>query len=115
MSNDLPTENAPEQSEAKAPEFAEVILTQLKARKVKPECAACKMFGWAGFEVNALPADRPTLVPPMVMREASVICKRCGYSMLFNLNILGIGVRQEERRVITPDQIAAQRPALVVP
>ena len=95
--------------------LADVVALQLRERGVKLSCAACRMVGMAAFEINPVPADRPTVVPPMVMREVSLICMRCGLTMLFNLNVLGIGIQQEQRRVITPDQIRQQAQPLIVP
>jgi hypothetical protein len=48
-----------------------------------------------------------------VLFSACFVCGKCGAQKLYNLNVLGLEMRREERRIVTPGQGQPQQ--LIVP
>src|SRR5687767_4706735 len=104
-----PTESpaAPEQPEL--PEFIRLVMQQVEALNIKPRCASCAAIGWANFTLHHAPVITPTAVQGEVILSACFICLKCGAETRRNLKVLGLEVKQEQRRVLTAAEIAAQQ------
>jgi hypothetical protein len=124
--NEQPTPAAPLDGEGKAeliaeamrkidppasepPEFVRLVMHQLEAMKVKPRCQSCAAIGWASFTLHHAPVITPTVVNGEVILSACFICLKCGAETRRNLNVLGLQVKQEQRRVLTPAELAGQQ------
>jgi hypothetical protein len=95
------------------PEFIRLVMQQVDAMKIKPRCQCCNVIGWANFTLHHAPVITPTVVQGEVILSACFICLKCGAETRRNLNVLGLTVTQEQRRVITPDQIQQKQPLIV--
>jgi hypothetical protein len=102
-----PNEQPTEQPEP--PEFVQLVMRQVEARNIKPRCQSCAAIGWANFQLHHAPVITPTVVHGEVILSACFICLKCGAETRRNLNVLGLEVRQEQRRVLTPAELAGQQ------
>jgi hypothetical protein len=94
------------------PELVRLVTAALEARNYKPKCGQCSSIGWATTYVHPVPVVTQSLVGE-VIPAALLVCGKCGAQREHNLNVLGINVTREERRVITPDQIQQKQPLIV--
>lgn len=99
---------SPDPPQAETPEFVRLVKTQLDAKGIKPKCPGCSAIGWANFEVFPFPSVTQT-VSQAIMFSAVIHCLKCGLKTERNLNVLGITIQQEERRVLTASEIAQQQ------
>ena len=104
---------APPEQSNQQPELVRLITAALEARHFKPKCSQCSTIGWATTYVHPVPIVTQSLAGE-VIATALLVCGKCGAQREHNLNVLGITVAPQERRVITPDQIQQQRPPLIV-
>jgi len=95
------------------PELVRLVTEALEARNYKPRCTECSSIGWATTYVHPVPIVTHSLVGE-VIATALLVCGKCGAQREHNLNVLGITVTQQERRVITPDQIQQKQQPLIV-
>lgn len=95
------------------PEFVRLVVQMLEARNFKPKCPQCSTIGWATTYVHPVPVVTQSLLGE-VIPSALLVCGKCGAQREHNLNVLGITVTPQERRVITPDQMQQQRQPLIV-
>lgn len=98
-----------------APEFVRLVMQAVTMRKIKPRCFGCDCVGWANFTLHHVPVVTPTMAQGEVMLSACFICLKCGAMTYRNLNVLGLRIEQQEKRVITPDQMRQQPMPLVMP
>jgi hypothetical protein len=94
-------------------DFASAVERALKSRNVKMRCHDCGLVGRAGFHLYGAPVVTPTSVEGQVLFSACFVCGKCGAQKLYNLNVLGLEMRREERRIVTPGQGQPQQ--LIVP
>ena len=105
------SENLDQQTPAQPPTFPELVQLNLEKRGVKPRCQVCACIGWANFEILPVPSVTPTLAQNLVVYSAVVTCLKCGLKTEHNLNVLGMPVQFEQRRVLTPSELAQQQPS----
>jgi hypothetical protein len=98
------------------PELVRLVTNALEARNYKPKCPQCSSIGWATTYVHPVPIVTQSLAGE-VIPSALLVCGKCGAQREHNLNVLGITVTQQERRVLTASEIAAQQkqPLIVSP
>jgi hypothetical protein len=94
------------------PELVRLVTAALEARNSKPKCSQCSTIGWATTYVHPVPIVSQSLTGE-VIACALLVCGKCGAQREHNLNVLGITVTPQERRVITPDQIQQKQPLIV--
>jgi hypothetical protein len=97
---DLPTDTQPE--------LVRLVTNALEARNYKPKCSHCSSIGWATTYVHPVPIVTQSLAGEVIV-SALLVCGKCGAHREHNLNVLGITVTQEQRRVLTPAEIAGQQ------
>jgi hypothetical protein len=85
------------------PELVRLVTAALEARNFKPRCSQCSSIGWARTYVHPVPMVSQSMTGE-VIATALLVCGKCGAQREYNLNVLGIIVTPQERRVITPDQ-----------
>jgi hypothetical protein len=110
--NDTPAPAQPPQ-----PELVRLVTAALEARNFKPKCSQCSTIGWATTYVHPVPVVTHSLTGDIIA-AALLVCGKCGAQRQYNLNVLGIVVQPQERRVLTASEVAAQqqnRPQLIVP
>lgn len=111
----MPSVEAADQSSAaepaKPPSFEEALKKALIERGVKPKCPACGSIGWLQLTVGF--GGLPTVNG--VAQLGLLVCKKCAHVQPFAMADLGLQLQQEERRVLTPDQIRQQNKPLIVP
>jgi hypothetical protein len=90
------------------PELVRLVTNALEARNFKPRCSGCSSIGWATTYVHPVPIVTQSLAGE-VITSALLVCGKCGAQREFNLHVLGITVTQEQRRVLTPTEIAGQQ------
>ena len=90
------------------PELVRLVTAALEARNYKPKCSQCPSIGWAATYVHPVPIVTQSLAGE-VITSALLVCGKCGAQREFNLHVLGITVTQEQRRVLTPTEIAGQQ------
>jgi hypothetical protein len=93
---------------AEQPELVRLVTDALEARNFKPKCAGCSSIGWATTYVHPIPVVIQSLTGEIIP-SALLICGKCGGQREHNLRVLGIFLKQEERRVITPEEAMKQR------
>ena len=86
--------------------LASAVRAALELRKVKPRCAECGKAGFDRFHFTPVPAVTATAAQGQTLVSAALVCKTCGATKLYNLNVLEISVQQEGRRVLTPGEAA---------
>ena len=99
------------------PELVRLVTNALEARNFKPKCSQCSSIGWATTYVHPVPIITNSIVGEVIV-SALLVCGKCGAQREHNLNALGITVTQEQRRVLTASEIAAQqqqKPQLIMP
>ena len=94
------------------PELVRLVTAALEARNYKPRCTECSSIGWATTYVHPVPVVTQSLVGE-VIPAALLVCGKCGAQRAHNLNVLGIIVTPQEKRIITPDQIQQKQPLIV--
>jgi hypothetical protein len=94
------------------PELVRLVTAALEARNYKPKCPQCSSIGWATTYVHPVPVVTQSLVGE-VIPAALLVCGKCGAQRAHNLNVLGIIVTPQEKRIITPDQIQQKQPLIV--
>jgi hypothetical protein len=104
-----------EATEKKPLEFNEAVELALTNKKVKVKCLECGMIGLAGFLLHPAPVVSPTVVAGQVILSAALICGKCGGTKFYNLNVLGLRVEMEQKRIVTPGQVQQQTSGLVIP
>jgi RNase P subunit RPR2 len=83
--------------------FDQIVQVQLNARHVKPRCMECGCIGWANFHIHPAPVGSQQLFSNQVIPEASVICIKCGSTKRYNLEALGLAIKQPEpSRLVVP-------------
>ena len=78
--------------------LVERALEELKKRNVKNDyCPRCETFDWnvdpiaiTVTPLQGIPAGVPQAYFPAQMTAIQIVCKNCGYTMLHNLNVLGL-------------------------
>lgn len=95
--------------EPEPPEFVRLVMRQVEMMKIKPRCQSCSAIGWAAFQLHHAPVITPTVVQGEVILSACFICLKCGAETRRNLNVLGLTVTKEQRRVLTPAEITGQQ------
>jgi len=90
------------------PELVRLVTNALEARNFKPKCSGCASIGWATTYVHPVPIVTQSLAGEIIAC-ALLVCGKCGAQREHNLNVLGISVTQEQRRVLTPAEVAAQQ------
>lgn len=109
MNDDTQTQSTPEQPpQPQQPELVRLVTTALEARNFKPKCSQCSAIGWATTYVHPIPVVTHSLTGEVVP-AALLVCGKCGAQRQHNLNVLGIVVQQEQRRVLTAAEVAAQQ------
>lgn len=98
-----------ESAQPKTPEFVRLVTEALEKKNIKPKCPGCSAIGWANFEIFPVPTVTPTLAQNTVLYSAVIHCLKCGLKTERNLNLLGISIQPEQRRVLTASEIAAQQ------
>lgn len=98
------------------PELVRLVTNALEARNFKPKCSQCSTIGWATTYVHPIPVVTHSMTGEIVP-AALLVCGKCGAQRQHNLNVLGITVTPQERRVLTPSEIAGQqqKPLIVAP
>jgi hypothetical protein len=96
------------------PELVRLVTAALEARNYKPRCTECSSIGWATTYVHPVPIVNKSMTGE-VITSALLVCGKCGAQREHSLNVLGITVTPQERRVITPDQIQPKQPLIVAP
>jgi hypothetical protein len=94
-------------------DLASAIKSALDLRRVKPRCSECGHVGFEHFACAPNPAAVSLAAEGHVLLCAALVCRRCGATKLYNLNVLGLRVEREERRIVTPGQGQPQQ--LIVP
>lgn len=114
MTEESQPTNAPTQ--LPQPELVRLVTAALEARNFKPKCSQCSSIGWATTYVHPVPIVTQSLAGE-VITTALLVCGKCGAQREHNLNVLGITVTPQERRVLTASEVAQQqnRPQLIVP
>jgi hypothetical protein len=95
-------------SPAEQPSFVDLVVARLEAKSFKPKCSACPTIGWAATYVHPVPVVSQSLAGE-VIACALLVCGKCGAQREHNLNVLGITVTPQERRVLTASEIAGQQ------
>ncbi len=83
------------------PEAVQLVneaLEELKKRKVTHDyCPRCETFDWnvdpvaiSVIPLRGIPAALPSAYFPGYVMAIQIVCKNCGYTMLHNLNVLGL-------------------------
>ncbi|MGO9318938.1 MAG: hypothetical protein ACLPXT_12795 [Terracidiphilus sp.] len=80
-------------------------LAELKERNViHNDCPRCDTFDWnvepiaiGVIPLRGIPASLPLSYWPGQINAIQFVCKKCGYTMFHNLNILGLAKPPEER------------------
>jgi hypothetical protein len=83
-------------------------LVRLVTQALKPKCSQCSSIGWAATYVHPVPIVSQSLAGE-VIACALLVCGKCGAQREHNLNVLGITVTPQERRVLTASEIAGQQ------
>jgi hypothetical protein len=81
-----------------AVKLVEAALEKLKERKVTHDyCPRCDTFDWnvdpvaiSVIPLRGVPAALPSAYFPTHTMALQIVCKNCGYTMLHNLNVLGL-------------------------
>lgn len=84
------------QTDASSIDFVEAVRMAARNRGVKPKCSDCGSIGWTNIDVAQAPAVTPTLNGGALV-EAAFVCKRCGHTKRYNLNVLGVSVSAESK------------------
>ena len=90
------------------PELVRLVTAALEARNFKPKCSQCSTIGWATTYVHPIPVVTHSMTGEVVP-AALLVCGKCGAQRQHNLNVLGIVVQPQERRVLTASEIAQQQ------
>ena len=96
------------------PELVRLVIATLQARNYKPKCPQCSSIGWATTYIHPVPTVTQSLTGEIIP-SALLVCGKCGAQREHNLNVLGITLQTEQKRVLTPDRIRQQSQGLVVP
>jgi|HubBroStandDraft_6_1064221.scaffolds.fasta_scaffold914685_2 hypothetical protein len=81
-----------------ATKLVDLALAELKRRNANHDyCPRCETFDWtvdpvaiSVIPLRSIPASLPAAYFPAHIMAIQIVCKNCGYTMLHNLNVLGL-------------------------